>query len=48
MKYQIYEGVDVMTYGSHMVCFDLMSLNGRNCNDLNANNCVVFMSMFFI
>jgi hypothetical protein len=32
MKYQIYEGVDVKTYGSHVVCFDLISFGGRNVN----------------
>jgi hypothetical protein len=46
MKYQIY--VDVMTYVYHLVCFDLMSLGGRNCNDVNANNLRYFHVNVFI
>jgi hypothetical protein len=48
MKYQIYEGVDVVTYGSQVVCFDLMSLGVRNCNDVNANNLCRLHANFYL
>ena len=43
-KYQIYEGVDLMTYGSHTVCFDqTRSLSGPALVQII---CVVLMSLF--
>ena len=37
----------ILRYGSHMVCFDLMSLRDRDCNGMYANNlCCLHVIVF--